>query len=131
MSTLGNLWNELIDIGYTVRSQKQDGMAAWQPYKSKYANFNLEGYETGIPIKESFVKLIESLNYKFNDVIEQTDVKLVINGQIYDNTVETNHFLIQHFRIPKLEKYRLSVVKVLQLAYNIGQLKVVFIIKNI
>ena len=131
MSTLENLWDELIDIGYNVRSQIQNGMAAWQPYKSKYANFNLEGYETGIPIKESFVKLMESMKYKFNDTIEQTDVKLEINGQIFDNTIETNHFLVQHFRIPKLEKYRLSVVKVLQLAYNVGQLKAVFENENI
>ncbi|XWV26468.1 putative orfan [Tupanvirus soda lake] len=129
--TLKDIWNEIVDVGYRTRSTRQNGLAAWQPYKAKYSNFNLEGYEKGIPMKNSFIDFSESLNYQYNDIKEHTDVILKFDGQILNNTTETHHFLIQHFRIPKLEKYNLSVLKTLQLAYNIGQLKAVFDKENV
>lgn len=120
------LWKEMVDIGYKVRSNHLDGLKSWQPYKTKYSNYVLEGYEDGIPLNNNFVMLSESLNYTFNDKKDQSDVIFTIGNDNFDNKIETNHFLIQHFRIPRLENYKLSVLKVLQLAYNIGQLKAVF-----
>ena len=29
--TLKNLWNQLVEVGYQVRSNDLDGLAAWQP----------------------------------------------------------------------------------------------------
>ncbi|XWV25209.1 hypothetical protein QJ856_gp0563 [Tupanvirus deep ocean] len=128
---LTDIWNEIVDVGYKTRSKRQNGLAAWQPYKAKYLNVIIEGYEKGIPVKNSFIDFSESLDYQYNDIKEHTDVILKFADQVLNNTIETNHFLIQHFRIPRLEKYNLSVLKTLQLAYNIGQLKAVFEKENV
>lgn len=124
-NTLENLFHELIQVGYDVRSSQADGLQSWQPYKTKYSSFAIKGYESGIPLKQSFIDFANDLDYKFTDDKDHTDVILTITGVILNNKSETNHFLIQHFRIPRLEKNKLSVLKVLQLAYNIGQLKAV------
>ena len=40
---------------------------------------------------------------------------------VLSNTVESEHFFIQHFRIPAMENYVLSEKKYAQIAYNAGQ----------
>jgi len=125
--TLKNLWEDIIAAGFDVRSERRDGLKFWQPYKLKYVNYILEGYENNIHLKESFKDLSESLNYKYtSSPKDQSDAQLDIAGTKLDNKIETNHFLIQHFRIPKIENYNLPLVKILQIAYNVGQLKAVF-----
>ena len=99
--------------------------------KTSFSKYNIEGYENGVPVNKSFIDFSESLDYKYTDAKDQSDVILNIDGDKLDNTIVSNHFFVQHFRIPKLEKYNLSVIKVLQLAYNVGQLKAVFEHENV
>jgi hypothetical protein len=49
-------------------------------------------------------------------------VNIKIGPITLNNLDESSHFFIQHFRILKLENYTLSVVKLMQIAYNSGQL---------
>lgn len=125
MEYLGALWLNMIDVGYNIRKSRADGQAAWQPYKNKYANYVFENGDRSIPLKASFLDKIRGVNYKFTDWQDETDATLIISGIVLDNRIETHHFIIQHFRIPSLEKCDLSVVKIAQLAYNIGQAKAV------
>ncbi|AYV85610.1 MAG: hypothetical protein Satyrvirus25_15 [Satyrvirus sp.] len=127
--TVKSLWNQLIDIGFNVRKNRLNGLEEWQPYKNKYSNYMVQDYSIGVPLRDNFINLCESFDYKYTDK-DQTDTILKINDEIFDNKIETNHFLIQHFRIPRLEHYRLLLVKILQLAYNIGQLRAVFLNEN-
>ena len=45
-STLGELWNHMIDHGYDVRIHDKDDLKEWQPYKKLYTNYYLEGLES-------------------------------------------------------------------------------------
>lgn len=123
--TLKELWEEMVNVGYKIRKQRENGLVSWQPYKKLYASAIIIGYEEGIPLKKSFMDLSESLPYFYEDE-EHNDAQMVVEGVRLDNQIETNHFFIQHFRIPKLGKYKLPVLKLLQIAYNAGQLRAVF-----
>jgi len=123
--TLQELWNKTMDYGYEVRKSKKDGLESWQPLKKEYANYFIKGYDEGIPVNESFIKsqIMKKIKYQIGlDEKEHTDVMVSIGKETVDN-LDKNHFFVQHFRIPVLEKNKLSVVKVLQIAYNAGQYK--------
>lgn len=109
------LWNDMILTGYHVRSTGMDGLVAWQPYKTKYSS-----YTDKIQLKQDFCAFVRSLKY-----VDSDHPTLTIGDITIDNT-QPNHFLIQHFRIPIMEKFELSVLKFAQLAYNVGQLLAVF-----
>lgn len=111
--TLEKLWHELIEVGYNVRKNHLDGLKEWQPYKAKYVDYVLKGYEFGIPLDSTFIQFCKGLDYKFTDEKDHQDVILIIDGKELHNAIETNHFFIQHFRIPRLSGYKLSVLKIL------------------
>lgn len=115
-----DIWARLIDIGYNVRKTKTNGLASWQIYKNEYSQYG----NTKIPLRPEFVDFVKKLNY---GVIteDHTDVILNIAGFQLDNQIESEHFFIQHFRIPIMENFELSFVKIAQLAYNIGQIRAV------
>jgi len=121
--TLKKLWKETLDYGYNVRRNNLDGLKSWQDVKSKYSNMYIDGYEKGISMKEYFSFIAKDKYIPGSDKEEHTKSKFKIGSDELDNTVESHHFYIQHFRIPELEKYKLSVLKLLQIAYNAGQFK--------
>lgn len=122
MPTLNELWNTTLNIGYNVRKNKKDGLKAWQPLKSEYVNYLVDGKKT-LKINKNLDNL-ENLIYDIgNDITDHTDVKVKIGSEILDNTTEIHHFFIQHFRIPKMGNYELPIIKLLQIAYNAGQYK--------
>ena len=107
---LSTLW-----IAITAAGVKRGGQNGWQPLKAKYSNNS----DTGLPLVESFKSI--PIEYTIgNDHKEHSDVKVTVNGVTLDNKIETDHFFIQHFRIPRLNN-PLTVVKILQIAYNAGQ----------
>lgn len=55
-----------------------------------------------------------------NKLINELHEYVTINGK--QEIVDFNHFLIQCIRIPY--KYECSIIRILQIAFNIGQLKV-------
>ena len=125
MEDISALWQTMIDVGYNVRKNGQNGLIAWQPYKNKYADYVFENGESKILLRQDFVDFVRQLNYQFADAVDHTDAVLIVNGDVLDNTMLTHHFIVQHFRIPIIENNNLSVFKLAQLAYNVGQAKAV------
>ena len=115
---ISRLWYEVYHYGYRVRSiEPENGLARWQLYKNNYSTIKCS-YTT---IK-SYNNLFKSVNYHAvgDDDINST---ITINGNTYCNNIEKYHFLVQLFRIPKLAQFKIPYVKILQLAYNAGQLQ--------
>jgi hypothetical protein len=112
-------WKKVIDEGYRVRSSKLDGQASWQPLKNKYTSIDLK-----YTIKrDEIIELLKS--YEVTDSEEPDLLKITIDPDIkLDNSIEVEHFFVQHFRIPFLAKNNeLPLVKLMQIAYNVGQFK--------
>ena len=112
-------FNEIIEYGKKTRSNKENGFDNWQKVKSSYSD----------EIKHKRSEIIEDLmikaNYKYKDN-DQKYSEVTINGiniknMVDDKLVEVNHFLVQLFRIPNLSGNEMSELKILQVAYNIGQ----------
>ena len=87
------------------------------------------------PMSQPYRSLLAQVNYHQGERGDQ-DVSITIKGFTFNNIdangelIETNHYLVQLFRIPiqfcKLgtaEERSLSILKLLQIAYNVGQLK--------
>ena len=115
----------MVDAGYNVRKAGLNGLTSWQPHKEKYLQFVLENGDSKIPLRQEFVDFVKKLNYQTTNK-DHSDVILTLDDIVLDNKTETDHFIIQHFRIPMMENYNLSIVKLAQLAYNIGQAGAVF-----
>ena len=119
------IWARMIDIGYNVWKTKANGLASWQIHKEEYSRH----HNTKIPLRPEFIDFVKGLDYNVNTE-DHSDVILNIEGFQLDNRIETEHFFIQHFRIPIMENYGLSLVKIAQLAYNIGQARAVMELEN-
>jgi hypothetical protein len=119
---LSQLWHETYNFGVHVRKNNKDGFVEWGPLKTKYSKYYIANNDDGIPLLDSFKEFEEKLvyNLEIND-LDHLNVVMEINSKIMNN--KDHHFFIQHFRIPKMFNYKLTVVKLLQIAYNAGQLK--------
>lgn len=116
------LWNEIKLLGQEVRSKKLDGLVAWGKVKGKLSNYVMATHSDGIQLNKQFEELSESLDYKREeDDTDHAKVILSMGDIVLDNTVDYEHFFIQLFRIPKMMNYKLPVVKIMQIAYNVGQ----------
>lgn len=124
MNTLQKNWDIMVQIGFEVRSNNKNGFDEWQPYKLKY------NYKIDFSLLPSFQELVNSLNYQSFDA-EHEKVLILINDQLLNNKIETEHFFVQHFRIPKMVGKIISITKLMQIAYNVGQLKAVFQNENV
>lgn len=145
-------FTKTILYGYETRKNNQDGLKLWIKYKENSLNSKNYRYRISNKIKD----LIKKVNYHFTDDQEIqleslcTINNIEINNIKFDNTYgsrfkikgeinniqnnnekkininKPNHFLIQLFRIPKMSDDSLSHLKLMQIAYNIGQLKFEF-----
>jgi hypothetical protein len=118
------LWRKIKKLGYKTRKNRINGLAAWQQPKIQYSRYRFTNYPNGLPLGESFVNFAQKLQYQYSDIDHQ-DASIRVNNFIIHNMYDTEHFIIQLFRIPKMCKYELPVTKFLQLAYNIGQIEAV------
>jgi hypothetical protein len=116
---VSDLWNEIINRGYIVRSTSLDGLSEWQPLKQKYEQYQKYSFI----ISNHIQNLVKSYYKTPNNDTEHNHAKLIIGNCELDTNKETEHFIVQHFRIPAQKCFKLSLVKVLQIAYNIGQFK--------
>ena len=115
------LWNSICEKGYLVRKQEQDGLKMWQPLKNHFSCYEISGHEIDYPqINDKIFELSHDVDYLFEDT-DHNAVTININGTLLTNSKESDHFVIQHLRIPKMLDYRLPLVKILQIAYNVGQ----------
>jgi hypothetical protein len=121
--TLSDLWIDTMAEGYLVRKNGLDGLESWQPLKKKYTGMYIDDYKDGIPVKKKYLSIAKNKYIIGSDKTDHKDSKFKIGDINLDNRIEAHHFYIQHFRIPNLEKNKLSVLKLLQIAYNAGQFK--------
>jgi hypothetical protein len=117
---IDELWNNVISFGYTVRMFGMDGLKMWQPIKER---LNRAGDVPDVSFCPTIYRIAEEVNYNKND--NHNDATIDIVGTTFLNTLETSHFLVQHFRIPIMvsEKRENIRTKIIQVAYNIGQAK--------
>jgi len=136
MSTLREIWNNVKSIGYNVRISNKNGLNEWQPLKYKYSIYMLpEGkkMEVNNVIRQlarsryivdiaNIANIADSNNVQVNsNVNSKVNSKFVIDSITLDNTIDFHHFFIQHFRIPIMNDFKLSILKFAQIAYNAGQ----------
>jgi len=110
------LWDLLKSYGYEVRKAGESGLEAWQKMKTL-----LSEYKQEFEIKDEIKDLIENFYVIGSDTKDHLDSGFNIDNIKLNNRIEIHHFFIQHFRIPSLEKNKLSVLKLAQIAYNCGQ----------
>lgn len=116
-----NLWNHVLNHGYTVRKNGLNGLEEWQPLKNLYSTYEI-GTTKNVPINEKIKGLVQKVNYACQDK-DHNDVTIEICDIKLTNSKETDHFIIQHLRIPTMLDFTLPLVKILQIAYNAGQVK--------
>ena len=123
------VWDDCLDHGYFVRSTKADGLASWQSYKQKYSQSEFSG--KAVQLKQNFIEFALSLKYEATDKDQLSDAIFQIDGVSVNNAIDTEHFLVQHFRIPLLCNFELPIVKWGQLAYNVGQFLACLELQNV
>ena len=109
MTDLEQIWKDAKARGHQVRSTGGNGLDEWQPLKKLYSKIDDKIHGN----MSKFVTMPDTIHVQYffsNDDVEHTDVK-----------IEKDHFFVQLFRIPILCNHVLPIVKVAQLAYNVGQ----------
>jgi len=117
------LWKSLVDDGYKVRKDRLDGRKMWQSYREHYSKMyqNEENLNTNIKI----FNLSQEGSYSSYDKDHEV-VSIKIGDDLLLNDKETDHFIVQHFRIPIMFGHKIPLLKLLQIAYNVGQAKAEF-----
>ena len=119
------MWNEMIDFGFNVNNMGIGmGLTKWREVKDKIIAYD---HDSQFPLSKCFCQLADSkIVYEAHEK-EDEDATVKFNSIeiVLNNKTTEQHFLVQHFRIPKTSDYLLSLTKLLQIAYNVGQLKAV------
>jgi len=109
-----DLWNLVVQYGYIVRYNQLDGLDSWVKLKTIISEISpKKKYKWACDMEMPF----ENLKSLENKIIEPIEDENPINYEKW----EREHFFIQHFRIPAKNKNP-KMVKILQVAYNTGQL---------
>ena len=125
MATVKDLWSSMVTVGYNVRKTGLDGLAEWQPYKTKFGNATFYGKKK-LALEHSFKTFCDGLEYLTTDADHSDAIVEISSTSRLDNKIENHHFIIQHFRLAKMENFELTVLRLAQLAYNVGQAKAEF-----
>lgn len=126
------IFNEVINFGHKTRFSGGDGLKTWISIKEKYGSYKIINSNGLVQLRQEFIELMNFVDYHVeeNDK-DHENVTLNINEYEFKNKNTPHHFLVQHFRIPVMGGYKLPVIKIFQIAYNIGQLKAVFEKENV
>ena len=121
------LWNHFIEFGYLVRTEGRDGLKEWVNLKQDYQwleksqclpkTVNLE-HSTIHQIIQTFI-----VYHTFDVNHDQVVIDIPTIKQSLHNHIDYEHFFIQHFRIPIMTNYHPPLIKLFQIAYNVGQMK--------
>ena len=115
--TLKDMYNRVVDYGYFVRKNKLNGLKMWQLLKDTLSTvFGKKTYKWNIEpsqIEGEYSKL----DSKYIGHLEMDDARVKD-----EDRWEKEHFLVQHIRILR-ESPEPTIVKMLQVAYNTGQLR--------
>lgn len=118
---LVDLFKHIKQAGRTAR-HLQIGFDGWQPLKKKFGCIDLK-------IDLNFGPFPDII-YSEGDEIGHENATVNIGNFIFsykvkdDKSNEHEHFIVQHFRIVLMCENNIPLVKLLQIAYNIGQFEV-------
>jgi hypothetical protein len=122
MSTpnLLKLWNDVKNYGFHVRTNDLDGLASWNTIKKEFiVNKVIGGWD--IKIVGVYAHMKTKLGIKEEPCeIDEKDPSM--QKKIW----EKHHFYLQHARIPVLNINEPRLYRLMQVAYNAGQLKALF-----
>jgi len=122
------MWKDIVAFGHKVRSNGEDGLQQWLHIKKVFSCLNnCVALPNEYDLKQAPIYRIISDNIFYESQDENHDnLKLVIVpiNQSLDNNDPKQHFFIQHFRIPIMSKFKIPLIKLLQIAYNVGQASV-------
>lgn len=113
-------WRTGYGTGFNVRSQRRNGLEGYQALKLEHQS--IPGV---IPMSQKFIELCNSINYKVDAADDDNlNATVEISGVVMNNNDgDIGHYFVQHFRIPRMTNFNLPVGKLVQIAYNAGQLK--------
>lgn len=109
---VGILFKKVKTYGYFTRTNNLDGLEQWEKLKqvlSKYPIIKIK-WDSAIKIHYSYMK--NELHIK-EDITETPD----------HETWQKHHFYLQHARIPTLNPNEANIIRLMQIAYNVGQLQ--------
>jgi hypothetical protein len=110
MDSVRDDWSFVIETGKHVK----DGLLEWQPHKNHFAKFN-ETFDVS-----KMGHLCQLVSYTGSGP-EHEDASVTIGKQMMYERGSTEHFIVQLFRIPSMFNFQIPYVKLMQIAYNIGQ----------
>lgn len=114
-NTLKEMYNQVKEYGYFVRNNGLNGLIMWNVIKFVFQQiFGDTTYKWNIP-HDQIMGEYNLLDDKFIGHLEMSDSLDRLRW-------ESEHFLVQHIRILK-ETQKPTIVKILQVAYNTGQLE--------
>ena len=123
MISVKDLWDHTLNEGYRIRKNKLNGLEGWQPLKNAFSSAQVEKFK----VNGNHIDSVNRCLKKGLDVSDLTDSYIECDGINVSNSIvngdDRGHFLVQHFRIPYLENFSLSLLKLMQIAYNAGQFK--------
>ena len=117
---LKELWPVFLAIGYQVRVHNLGGQQAWGHCKV-WIGEKCEGFPPVEVTSPTLKRLMEEHYHPAGD--EEILSTFTLGGLTLNNQVEIEHFFIQHFRLVHQQHYKLSAMKLLQIAFNAGQFK--------
>ena len=110
-SLIYELWEITIKYGYDTRKNKKDGLERWNYYKKLIPDCKIEW-------KDATSKIYNDLQ-RLGVNADDNETK---SGMTHEEW-ERHHYLIQHGRII-YNNPSASLIRLLQIAYNVGQFKV-------
>jgi len=110
-SLIYKLWENTINYGYNTRKNKKDGLERWNYYKKLIPDCKIVWKDT----TKNIYKNLQDLGVNADD-------NETLSGMTHEKW-ERHHYLIQHGRIIHNNPSG-SLVRLLQIAYNIGQFRV-------
>jgi hypothetical protein len=111
-NSLGLLFKKVKTYGYFTKTNNLDGLDNWNKLKqilSKSSTILKANWNSSIKIHYSYMK---------NELQIKEDITETINH----DTWQKHHFYLQHTRIPILNPNDASIIRLMQIAYNAGQL---------
>lgn len=122
--TLIEVFGIIANYGYNVRKNKENGLTKWQEIKNEISQWHLKDCPL-IEIRDEFKNTLRAFKYRYSSLDDQ-DAEIQIGQYVMHNSIEKYHFVIQHIRIPLMCNFKVQFVKLMQIAYNIGQAKATF-----
>ena len=109
---LSILFDKVKKYGHHTRSNNLDGLDQWNKLKQILTKFSTINTEWEPTIKIHYLHMKNELGIK-EEITETPD----------HSTWQKHHFYLQHTRIPSLNPNDASIIRLMQIAFNAGQLQ--------